>query len=491
MKDKRDIFTLISSLNKSEKRYFKLNANLYNKGKTNKYIQLFDFINKKNISEDFALSERFKHSFTANQLAVTKNYLYKMLLSSMSDFHKKQNNTKSELVLQIDFLLKKGLVSQAEKLIVVANKEIEKTNSLANKLEILDLELEISNYKPELLSLEKLDSFHSEQKTILAQQELLVFYKHLFYKKNILEQKADNENIVHYRIAFEGIYLESKSKANSKYHTYYSKYYLHLTNKHCSIQLNKLEDFHTHGKLLISHLTNNPKATKQEPEKLVWAYYSYIYSLLLLKKKSKVLDKAFDEFDNMIEKDLSTNKSATVLAKMVYYFFVLKRNVSFEDNQIEEKLITTFISENEALIPLRFKMMLEYLLAYHFFNNKQFDKSVQFLHKTIYLYNQKTGVGKDVFIISKLLLAINYNELEEVDLLTNSLQSVYYYLYKTESKKVFESKLLLLIKTLLKTKLNYNVLNEQIDLLNEDESLNPIMELFDFDKFVSSRNLVS
>lgn len=483
MKDKKDIFKLIGTLSKSEKRYFKLNANLYSKSNTNNYIQLFDFINKKHISVDFALLSQFGHTLSTNQLAVTKNYLYKIILASMTDFYKKQNNSTNDLLLQVKFLFNKGLISQAKELIKIAKKEIETSNALTNKLELMELELEISNYTPENNTLENLDCFYESQQKLIAQQELVVFYKYLYNKKNILEQKADNGNINHYSFEFKSIYDKSKSKSNSEYHTFYSKYYLHLINKHCSINLKKVKAFHIHGKLLIRHLKNHPKHIKKEPEKVIWAYYSYIYSFLLLKKTKETIDNAFFEFDGFIQNNLSKNKPAKVLAKTVYFFFSLKRNIALRDNIINEELINNFIANNEDLIPLRYKMNLHYLLAYYCFNECVFDKTIVYLQKSANLYNQKSGIGKDIFITSKLLLALTYNEMEEDECLYYSLQSVYYYLYKDETKKVFENKVLELIKILLKTKLNYQLVNEQISRLNKDKSLNPILDLFDFNQF--------
>ena len=77
MKKAPDLFHLIKSLNKSEKRYFKLSVSIQ-QGEKN-YLRLFDVIDKQEIYNEKEIKTHFSGEVFIRQLDVTKNYLYKVL----------------------------------------------------------------------------------------------------------------------------------------------------------------------------------------------------------------------------------------------------------------------------------------------------------------------------------------------------------------------------------------------------------------------------
>ncbi|NJL75471.1 MAG: hypothetical protein HC892_11015 [Saprospiraceae bacterium] len=82
MKRKDDLFKLIQSMSKSEKRYFTLDAQ--KTGKTDaKYLELFKAISNMDKYEEVALKR------LSNHLSVDKAYLYEAILRSMRDYHSK------------------------------------------------------------------------------------------------------------------------------------------------------------------------------------------------------------------------------------------------------------------------------------------------------------------------------------------------------------------------------------------------------------------
>ena len=60
MPKKKDLFLLINSLTKSEKRYFKLKIRMYTKEKDSYSVQMFDAINKRRVQHDNELKNLFK-----------------------------------------------------------------------------------------------------------------------------------------------------------------------------------------------------------------------------------------------------------------------------------------------------------------------------------------------------------------------------------------------------------------------------------------------
>lgn len=86
MKRKDDLFRLIQSMSKSEKRYFTLDAQ--KTGKTDaKYLELFKAISNMDKYEEITLKR------LSNHLSVDKAYLYEAILRSMRDYHSKKSRS--------------------------------------------------------------------------------------------------------------------------------------------------------------------------------------------------------------------------------------------------------------------------------------------------------------------------------------------------------------------------------------------------------------
>src|SRR3989344_6134145 len=79
------LFKLIKSLNKQEKRYFQLFSGMHRDEST--YTLLFDFINKQKEYDEVAIKKHFSSEKFIEQLPVAKHNLYKAILKSMRQYH--------------------------------------------------------------------------------------------------------------------------------------------------------------------------------------------------------------------------------------------------------------------------------------------------------------------------------------------------------------------------------------------------------------------
>ena len=80
-----DLFRLIKSLTKSEKRYFKLFSGLQKGNK--KYVSLFRAIERQESYDENKLKILFSDKTFTNQLSVSKIHLFNLLLKSLSLYH--------------------------------------------------------------------------------------------------------------------------------------------------------------------------------------------------------------------------------------------------------------------------------------------------------------------------------------------------------------------------------------------------------------------
>lgn len=77
------LFVLIKSLSSSEKRYFRLMCSSENAN----YTQLFDAVDGQETYNEQALKQKFSGKKFTGQLHVTKNYLRRLILKSLRDYH--------------------------------------------------------------------------------------------------------------------------------------------------------------------------------------------------------------------------------------------------------------------------------------------------------------------------------------------------------------------------------------------------------------------
>ncbi|HVZ41337.1 MAG TPA: hypothetical protein VHI13_18805 [Candidatus Kapabacteria bacterium] len=78
-----DLFELITSLSKSEKRYFRIFASLHARDGSNKYLQLFDLIDAQREYNEEEVRARFQERFALRHFAEAKYYLYNAILRAL------------------------------------------------------------------------------------------------------------------------------------------------------------------------------------------------------------------------------------------------------------------------------------------------------------------------------------------------------------------------------------------------------------------------
>lgn len=116
MEASTDLHQLIHSMSRSEKRYFKLFAQMQGKSDNN-YIQLFDAINKQKAYDEEALKRKFAKS--VKQFGSTKFFLYKLVLKSLRMFHSEDSMhyVLANQLREADLLMRRNLYGQAAKIL--------------------------------------------------------------------------------------------------------------------------------------------------------------------------------------------------------------------------------------------------------------------------------------------------------------------------------------------------------------------------------------
>jgi hypothetical protein len=234
MKKNSNAFTLIKSLTMSEKRYFKIYSERHTIGEQNKYVALFDKLDKVDEENDVEIKQSLKEKLiNTDFISADKNYLYQLILKSLNGFHdsKTYNLQIKETLISIEILFHKGLYQECLKLISKAEAMAEECENFQLMIDILIWKKKCSGYSFGLkkaaevnLSIDKYILLINNLKTITD-----LYYESYSLQINN-EKRAEKEIIKKIENILKKPELKSENNALSFsakvfYHLTYSNYY--------------------------------------------------------------------------------------------------------------------------------------------------------------------------------------------------------------------------------------------------------------------------
>ncbi len=143
-----ELFSLIHSLTKTERRYFKLNFSKTANADVGKYMQVFDCLAQMKDFDKEALIAQVPGDLCSKYYSKTKAYLIDNILDSMMQFAKGGGQFQEQLLSElaaIHFLLRKHLTSLAKSKLAKLKKKCIESESILALLEVLALEMQIQS----------------------------------------------------------------------------------------------------------------------------------------------------------------------------------------------------------------------------------------------------------------------------------------------------------------------------------------------------------
>ncbi|MDB4851307.1 hypothetical protein OAH61_02710, partial [Flavobacteriaceae bacterium] len=203
---KDNLFQLVKSLSKSEKRQFKLYVGRLGVNTDSKFLNLFNFLDKATTYNETSILE--KSGIKKQQLANVKAHLYKQILISLK-LSPSHQNVRSQIREQLDFasiLYHKGLYKQSLKI-------LEKAKEFA----ILNEE---KNLAYEVVELEKVIESQYITRSISSRADELTIQAKELSALNVIASKLSNLSLQLY-----GIILKSGYVKNEKENSYIKNYF--------------------------------------------------------------------------------------------------------------------------------------------------------------------------------------------------------------------------------------------------------------------------
>jgi tetratricopeptide (TPR) repeat protein len=494
MKPSTELFKLVKSLTKSEKRFFKLSSSLQS-GEKN-YLKIFDYIERQSSYDENALKEEFENQTFIKHLPSEKNHLYKLILKSLRSYYSEQSISSSlkQEIKNVEILYNKALYKECEKFVGRAKQTAKRYEKFYYWFELIGWEKKLleSAYESGEFSTD-LDKLIEEEEMVIAKLRNLAEYTVIYSKINLIfrsggftrneTERQVVEDIADYHL-IKGKNTALSTKAASI--CYYIKGLCAATNRNYrdSFQFfNRTQEI----------LDDNPYIKLDTGQR----YVNTLFHLL----RCHIDNKDFSEAQELIltirslhgKKGFnSVDISVRIFSNTYNQELVLLHAMGEFDKSVE---LIVEIEKQQALfegkISKEMEVLLTYNKAYSYFGTGDYKKALQYINEV--LNDNEQNLRQDIYSFSRLFNIVIHYELENYDFLEYVVKSTNRYLSKQERDYQVENVCIKSIRKLAKTAETVNrieifeKMESEISELLTDHNERVVLEYFDISSWLRSK----
>ncbi|MEM6724485.1 MAG: hypothetical protein AAF598_10635 [Bacteroidota bacterium] len=481
-----DLYLLIHSLSKTEKRYFKLQVK--QKGDlTSNYARLFDVINKMEQYDESLLRKKFLGEKLLNNLPKEKAYLYQAILKSMRAYRKDKASRIQirELMTDADFLRERSLFIQAERLLGKAKKLAYKFEHYMALLEILEQEraliraIKHQEGSKRLLELEK--ETNELLETINKRFEYQELYDHYFLKQLYSGRISQLDPEEHHPLDHLLDQQEPPTGFQDQ-HRYYSV---------LAIKARLMRDHKaalTYNKAIVDLWTDHPDFQKEDQ----YLFRNMLSNFLNASFALNDYDQVPDIIAQLKKIPAQNQHDAGTAFKHIYHaeLMYLLNTGDFEGArqlvpEIEEGLknFKKSIGENRA-------QTFRVNIAILFFVLEDHQQAELWINRII--QNPKSAPRQDIQLFARVMLVLIYFEYANDTLFESVYRSTYRYLKNFSTERPSEQLMLSYLKKLFHTPSRerrpiFAELETRLQQLKSEDNANILVGLDEFLLWVNSK----
>ena len=436
------LFQLIKSLEKSEKRNFKLYMKRNSGSEELKSIQLFDALDKMEEYDEAQLLKKNKN-LLKQQLSNAKAHLYREILNSLR-LIRNDENIDIQLHEQLDFariLYNKGLYLQSLKTLDKIKENARAHNQVTFLLQILFFEKTIESLHITRSMQDRADQLATEVNTVNDQLQLISVLSNLsleLYSWYIRNGVARNEKD---EIAVQEFFERNLPSHVNECQGFYQKLYLYQSFCWYAFIRQDFLSYYRYTQKWVDLFEKEPYMVAIETSQYIKGMHNLLgaHFDLLNDQKFRETIKQFEEFS---ESDICRNNVNNRIQTFVY-LYISKLNQHFIDGTFTEGLsLVPYIEEKlkEYWIYLdRHRILVFYYkIACLFFGSGDYEATIVYLNRII---NWKVDLRTDLQCYSRLLHLIAHYELGNFQLLEYLIKSVYRFMAKMGNLSLVEEEI--------------------------------------------------
>ena len=449
-KDQKDnLFLLIKSLTKSEKRQFKLYVGRLDVNADSKFLNLFNLLDKSNVYDETAIVK--SGIVKKQQLANVKAHLYKQILISLR-LNPSHQNIRSQIREQLDFasiLYHKALYRQSLKILDKA-KEVAIVN-------------EEKNLAYEIVELEKLIESQYITRSISNRADELSIQARDLSRANVITSKLSNLSLQLYGIFLKTGYAKNEEEASvitdyfkkrlPKYTIkelgFREKLWLYKAHLWYSFLMQDFLNCYKYATKWVDLFYEKPEMIRLHPVFFLKGNNYLLETLFLLNDKEK-FESALVKLENMVKKS-SFPKDENVESLAFLYSRLNEINLHFIDGSFKEGLrlipkIETQLKHFRSRIDEHHIMTFYYKFACLHFGAGNNKECIFYLDKII--SNKTLTMREDLLCFARVLNLVSHYEAGLDYHLESLLKSTYKFLIKMNDLHEVQKEMIKFIKGL-------------------------------------------
>lgn len=451
MKATTELFDLIKSLTKSEKRFFKLSSSLQ-QGEKN-YIRLFDVIEAQEIYDEEKIKSKFSNENIAQHFPSEKNHLYKQILKALRAFHS-ENSISNILRLElknIEILYKKALYKECAKFVARTKKIASEYEKFYYLFELINVEKQLLEEEYETGGFDKdLDDLINQETECIQKLRNLAEY-HIIYSKvnyvirkggfarNDNERKIVNELENYHLIKGKNTALSSRAASIC----YYIKGVCNAFNRNYDEALVNFQKV----KYIIDHKTHlKPDLAQRYVRTLNLILTCYI-ELFEYEKAETIISeiKALEEEEGFTDINTHLRIQTTVLISSLQ---ICNKTGNTKKGLALVKDCIKLLDKNTSKINKEQVIEFYINISGIYFIQNDYKESLYWLNKV--LNDNEKLLRRDLFNFARIFNLVLHYELGNFDLLEYVIKSTSRQLIKDDNDTIVESLVVKNIRKLIK-----------------------------------------
>jgi len=442
-----EVSQLVKTLEKGEKRNFKLYVSRNAAADDLKITQLFDALDKMQVYDEEVLFKK-NPAIQKQQLSNLKAHLYKEILASLR-LIKTEQVVDIQLHEQLEharILYNKGLYHQSLKL-------LNKTKELAKNYNQITFWMQALFFEKKIETLHITRSFEhraeeltqevnelNDRLSMVGKLSNLALQLYGWYIKNgHVRDEAEIESL-------KTFYAANMPLDAQEYNGFYERLYLVQSQAWYGFILQDFLTYYKNCQRWVDLFEKEPQMIKVEPQHFIKGMHNLLNAHFMLRNDKKFLQdiEKFEAFYHSKEGAANVNNQV----QSFVYLYLAKLNHHFLEGSFTAGI--ALIPEIEAKL-IDFELQLDkhrtlifyYKFACLFFGAGDFDNTVIYLNKIIHW---KADLRSDLQCYARLLHLIAHYELGNDMILESQVRSVYRFMSKLNNLTTVENEIFAFIK---------------------------------------------
>ncbi|MEM9856640.1 MAG: hypothetical protein AAF843_04770 [Bacteroidota bacterium] len=447
-KEKSDyLFSLIRSLKKSEKRYFKLQAKLEDPNA--KYLLLFHALERMQVYQEEKLPQEIPN-LIPQQVSNLKAHLYKKLLSSIRQFS--QTNIMDiqirEMIDHAQILFNRSLYEQCVDVLKKAKKRAKKIDNLELQLEILKWEKNVLTHTIGPDNEARVNRIIADVRDVNTRINNINIITNISAKLGSIYAKIGyirnetDENEVKALINELPQFEEKKLSLNEKINLYnlFVNYYFFLQD---------FDSGYYYAREWVRLFDDNKELKTSRVENYLNAINNLMIAQYKLSKYNKFVNSSrrLREIRHYSKSLLNEN----IRLKLLKYTYVHEFNRIFMLGDFKAGVslmdkIKPGLEDFILLLDNHSKLILYYKVACLYFGNDNYGEAIQWLNR---IFNSENiDLREDIHSFARILSLIGHYELGNTDVIDYYIRSTYRFMLNKDDLHQFQKAILSFLRKL-------------------------------------------